>query len=67
MSVISDMFYAEHQDFLKGYLRSYIKYNIINVFTEKDKQQQALVDLVQNWPIKCERETLEQIALEFAN
>jgi len=62
---MNQFFYAEHDSFLREYLKSYITRNILATFKNKNERQEALVDLVENWPIKSERNTLEQVVLEF--
>jgi hypothetical protein len=65
MSVTKDFFFAESIEFTKNYLRCYIDRNVTSVTKDKNEQQKLFVKLVENWPIKSERDILEQVVLEF--
>jgi hypothetical protein len=65
MSVIKDFFFAENTEFTKNYFRCYVDRNIMSVTKDRNEQQKLFVNLVENWPIKSERDILEQVVLEF--
>jgi hypothetical protein len=65
MSVTKTFFFAEDDEFIKSYFRCYIKRHIIDSVEDVNDRQRAFVSLVEKWPVKNDRDILEQVVLEF--